>query len=558
MIFAGQAGLEVLLTGPVTSAFGCFCPSAGGESLVLDPEVEIEDLKVLAGEHWPAWPALVSLGETEKGALLLNLEHAGSLSVQGDATRVESALAGIALQLASQPWSDEMLAGLYVVGDCPLDTRLAQVERVAAAASEELAVKLQGVSRSHRQLFGEAGLGELRAVTCEALPNVVVAFAGVPATVRQALVDAAVPDSSGVAVVAAGVCEGARWRLSLTGKNEGLLQGEIGAQSVCLALRLDCDRKEVVLLSEAVGAMADQEVGPSDEGGEDSGGITEVIDVRSNGDKHGSLKSVPGVERGLVEISILGPVDLPGGNMGALELSRRVPALAAIAYIGSHDRPVTADELGGALWPLDLNKDDLGGPQRKTIMNVISRARALLGYGPGGQERLVYTPQGYRLTSDVTCDWTRFMCLSRLALSQDPAEARVSLHQALDLVRGEPFSGVFSSHFFEWVSSELIDLTISAKVADTAEELGRMALDAGDYTEAIWAADKGLQLDPAREELFRTWMHALGRSGQPGGVDKMYQRLRLVLRRKLHPLTEPQPESRAVWRLYTTGNMAEL
>jgi two-component SAPR family response regulator len=150
------------------------------------------------------------------------------------------------------------------------------------------------------------------------------------------------------------------------------------------------------------------------------------------------------------------------------------------------------------------------------------------------------------------------MCLSRLALSQDPAEARVSLHQALDLVRGEPFSGVFSSHFFEWVSSELIDLTISAKVADTAEELGRMALDAGDYTEAIWAADKGLQLDPAREELFRTWMHALGRSGQPGGVDKMYQRLRLVLRRKLHPLTEPQPESRAVWRLYTTGNMAEL
>ncbi|MGC8626245.1 MAG: BTAD domain-containing putative transcriptional regulator [Acidimicrobiales bacterium] len=557
MVFAGQAGLEVRLAAPVTSSLGWFRLSAGGEALVLDPEVEIEDLKVLAGEHWPAWPALVSLGETQKGAVLLNLEHAGSLCVDGDAACVESALVGIALQLASQPWSDEMLAGLYVVGDCPLDGRLAQVERVAATAAEDLATKLQGVSRSHRQVFCEGSLGGLRAVTCEALPNVVVAFAGVPARARQVLVEAAVPDSSGVSVVAAGVCEGARWRLNLTGGNEGLLQGEIGAQSVCLALRLDCDRKEVVLLSEAVGAMAGQDVGQSDEDGEDSDGITEVAGARTNGDKHGPLKLAPRIERGLVEISILGPVDLTGGNMGALELSRRVPALAAIAYIASHDRPVTADELGSALWPLDLNKEDLGGPQRKTIMNVISRARALLGYGPGGQERLAYTPQGYRLTPDVTCDWTRFRCLSRLALSQGAAEARACLHQALELVRGEPFSGVLSSHFFEWVSSELIDLTISAKVADTAEQLGRMALDASDYEEAIWAADKGLQLDPAREELFRTWMHALGRSGQPGGVDKMYQRLRLVLRRKLHPLCEPQAQSRAVWRLYTTGDMAE-
>ena len=161
-----------------------------------------------------------------------------------------------------------------------------------------------------------------------------------------------------------------------------------------------------------------------------------------------------------MEILVLGPVDVTGGATGAVEPSRRMAALGLLAYMASHDRPVTADQLAGALWPLDATRDNVAGPQRKTVMNVVSRARAVLGYGTGGHERLVHTPQGYRLSADVSSDWSRFERLVSDARSQPPQQAMAHLRRALELVRGEPFSGALSSQFFEWVASEHLDLCL--------------------------------------------------------------------------------------------------
>jgi DNA-binding SARP family transcriptional activator len=188
-------------------------------------------------------------------------------------------------------------------------------------------------------------------------------------------------------------------------------------------------------------------------------------------------------------------------------------------------------------------------------MNVISRARAVLGYGAGGHERLVHTPQGYRLSEDVSSDWSRFEKLVSRARSQGPGQAMVGLRRALELVRGEPFSGALSSQFFEWVASEHLDLTLSARIVDVAQELGERALEVDDHETVIWAVEKGLLLEPTREEMFRLWMHALGRMGRPGRVDDVYRRLKLVLRQRIHPLQEPQAESYSVWRTYTAGEL---
>ena len=651
MVTAGSAGLKVMVSPPPAEALGWFFPSTEGDFLVLDPQVDLEELEALSEERWPAWPALVSLGETEEGTVLFNLEHAGSLSVQGDPEAVEELLGGVLLQLACQPWADEMLAGLYALGDCPLDDRLAQVEKVDAQGAGVLAEKLRVVSSAHQELIGDGNLATLRAATCEALPNVVVAFAGTPAPLLRSLVQDAAPGKSGIAVICNGSCTEAGWQLTLCGEGKGLLQGEIGARSVSLALKLHCDRKEVVLLSEAMGA-ADERAASRDYGRGDGSGGTEggpagdggfgpldVVDIRESGyvppgpegkprggaavqaapnepqgwgagrpeagePQPGSPEggggsstsdgvgtsptpeggggsqnpiatlpdanpqpgdraqmrvggSEPLAERGVVEIGIMGPIDLLGGDMDALEPARRTPAMAAIAYLAAKGRPVSADELGSALWPLDLNRDGLGGPQRKTIMNVLSRARNLLGYGPGGRDRLHHSPQGYVLADDVSCDWTRFNQLVKAAPRQERGEAMATLHRALELARGEPFAGSLSSQFFEWVSSEHLDLMISARAVDAAQMLGQLALDVGDYGEAIWAVDKGLQLDPAREELFRVKMHALGRSGRRGDVDKVYRRLRIVIRRRFGELHEPQPESRDTWRLYMAAELAE-
>ena len=242
--------------------------------------------------------------------------------------------------------------------------------------------------------------------------------------------------------------------------------------------------------------------------------------------------------------------------MSTLEPSRRMAVLALLAYMASHRRPLRADELASALWPLDTSKDGMGGPQRKTVMNLISRARGVLGYGAEGTERLAYSPQGYRLSPEVTSDWERFEKHLLVARQQRPPEAISSLRAALDLVNGEPFSGVMSSQFFEWVASEHLDLAIVARVVDAAQDLGQYALDGGDFETVVWAVEKGLQLEPTREELFRLWMHALGRTGRTAKVDDVFRRLTLVLHHRLSPLHEPQPETRAVWRSYTEAEAA--
>ena len=56
-------------------------------------------------------------------------------------------------------------------------------------------------------------------------------------------------------------------------------------------------------------------------------------------------------------------------------------------------------------------------------MNVISRARLVLGYGARGQERLAYSAQGYRLAPEVTSDWARFETLVATARLAPPPDA---------------------------------------------------------------------------------------------------------------------------------------
>jgi DNA-binding SARP family transcriptional activator len=550
----GQRGLEVLLSPTVAGRLGWFSPIGDGSSLVLDADIGLDDLEALAAERWTAWPALVSVGESQGSTVLLNLEYAGSISFEGPDRIVEAALASVALQLATQPWCDEMLAGLYAIGDDQTKGPKGP-QWTGSHKAIDLAERLDQISLAHQELAGELSLSTLRAVACEALPIVAIAFASTPANALQCLAEAAIPERSGVVLAAAGPLAGAHWRVVLDDRGKGVLRGLVGDFPLSWDMEINCDREEVALLSDALGATSDHEGVPAAAG---SGNIAsvpdELIDIREDGGhpiRDGARVRPP--ERGDVEICILGPVDVVAGDLSVLEPSRRMAALGLLTYLAAHQRPVSADELASSLWPLDARRDNVGGPQRKTVMNLISRARRVLGYGAGGKVRLVYSPQGYRLSDDVTSDWARFEKYVTNAHRQDPPQAMLSLRRALELVRGEPFRGALSSQFFEWVASEHLDLTLSAKAVDVSENLGELALQADDFDTVIWAVEKGLELEPTREELFRLWMHAYGRTGRPAKVDDVYRRLIRLLRQRIHPLQEPQPESRQVWRTYTAA-----
>lgn len=562
----GPDGLTITLSNQVTEAVGWFSPEPGRSSLRLDSEISLKELEALAADRWPAWPALVSFGTNEHGAsLLVNLEYLGSCAVDGPAPHVSSLLSSLALQLVSQPWTEEMLAGVHVVGDtfvtapglkyaCDPDSAMA------------LAETLDGISSNHQELTAALPVSALRAVASEALPHVVIAFPQASRAAVTCLAEASVPQTSAVASVLAGPCEAAPWQLVIDASGSARLHRTGKEDDEAIVLKLDPAGEDMVLLGEALGAASRTTAPP--ERPRDSAllaGLT--VDIRSalaepsEGGRMGTALAAaqtgPTVAaRGTVEICLLGPVELIGGDLGSVEPSRQKAALSLISYLATHERLVSADEIATALWPLDASKESGTGPQRKTVTNVISRARALLGYGRGGSERIVYNLGGYRLADDVTCDWSRFQSLVRAARRAPADEAIPSFREALGLVRGEPLAGAIASQFFEWVASEHLDFTIAAHVVDAAQDLGELALGIGDYNTVIWAVEKGLQLEPTREELFRLWMHAFGRTGRPAKVDDVYRRLKLLLRQRIHPLQEPQPESREVWLKYTTVELS--
>ncbi|MGH9105809.1 MAG: AfsR/SARP family transcriptional regulator [Acidimicrobiales bacterium] len=567
LVRVGTCGFEVVLSPAPGGRFGWFSPTRDGTTFVLDPDVDLDDLKALADQRWPAWPALAAIGEADGSTVLLNLEYAGSLSVEGPPERVGGTLACLALQLATQPWCDEMLAGLFAVGGGTLDKQFdhmgAGLRTVAPGDALGLAEKLDRVADAHRELAGEEPLSALRAIACEALPNVAVAFEGAPSEALRCLAEASIPESSGVALAAAGPFPGARWQLELGLDAPARLRGHVGGKELCYELTVRCDREEVALLSEALGASSSREAkaaGPSSGLAVPAAGevivITDSCGRPTTPARADGAAGREGPRRGEVEICVLGPVDVVGGDLGAIESSRRMAALGVLSYLACHPRPVSAAELASHLWPLDAGRDDLGGPQRKTVMNVVSRARAVLGYGLGGKERVVYSPMGYRLSDDVSCDWARFELEVANARHRGRDQALGGLRRALELVRGEPFGGALSSQFFEWVASEHLDMTLAAKVVDVAQDLGEMALEGGDFDTVVWAVDKGLQLEPTREEIYCLWMHALGRTGRPAKVDDVYRRLKLVLRQRIHPLQEPQAQSYEVWRSYMSADVA--
>ena len=611
MVRAASDGMEVLVAPPTPRPPRHFEAIEGGAIWVLDPSMDLDQLAGLAGPCWSFLPALVSLGEAPGGTVLVNLEHAGSLVLEGDQQRVEGLVAQMGLELDTQPWAEEMLASVDRPG---LDGQVVSEARLQDLCDSAL----RTARRYQAESEGAPSLAVRRAATCQWLPKVVLAGADVPLHFRSLLADAATPDRSGVALVSTGPLPAARWRLSIEPSGQALLSGLIGSRPFEMGLQVTADSGAIALLEEAlelplgdIGSNPDYVVGAEElaglddwmsgaegwasedwEGGEmnseptdenerptrpDAGSAARTVGFRSdagliidlNVDEPPGPPAVgprhPGIEAdqdlfpaadlampGPVELTILGPIGLTGqADHEAVPASRRASALAVLCYLATRSHPVSADQIAAALWPADVAKDNFGEPRRKTVMNVISRARALLGESSLASSRLLLTDRGYALATEVSCDWNRFRALTDAAGDRSSPEARTRLRGALDLVQGEPFAGSVSRPFYEWVSAEHLDLAMVAEVVDTAERLGRTALDAGDQETAEWAVQKGLQLDPAREELYQVWRHAAGGSGRPDRVEEIYRRLCRALQRHIDAGLSPNEQSELVRATYS-------
>jgi DNA-binding SARP family transcriptional activator len=329
------------------------------------------------------------------------------------------------------------------------------------------------------------------------------------------------------------------WRLEVDANGVATLSARVGEQLFVMDLRVDPDTEVMTMLAADLACA----VQPAD--------IPRVVGLRD------ALPDQAAVRKGPVEISVLGSLEIAGGaGLDAVESKRRRPALAMLAYMATHRHPVTHQDLARALWPLDTAKANLGGGAPSTVHNVVNHAKSILGRGPNGEELLICTSGGYEFTDGVTSAWARFLKMAAVADGEDALTRMGTWASALQLVRGVPLAGNYPGKYFEWFGSERLDDKIKTTVIDIAAKLAAAALEVEEWDTVKWAVDKGLELDPAREELFQILMHAEGRSGKPARVDQVYGQLCLMLQKQVDVLQTPSDESEEIWKSYTAAEGA--
>lgn len=143
-------------------------------------------------------------------------------------------------------------------------------------------------------------------------------------------------------------------------------------------------------------------------------------------------------------------------------------------------------------------------------------------------DELFPPPEGgrYELSPAVVTDYGLFCELVAEAdETEDALAAADLLHEALTLVRGEPFTGVGRS--YAWVGPHRG--MIVAQVVDAAEELAEVRLASGDWRAAEWATRQGLRAFPSDERMYRLLMRTARAAGNVPGVHRVFRELCDVL-----------------------------
>jgi DNA-binding SARP family transcriptional activator/LysM repeat protein len=506
---AGSIGVELLLDRVSPVPPPGFVAADGGRTWRLDHHGDLDSLISTVGGQSSALPGLLYVGETPEGPLWLNVEHVGTLSIEGDPEHVEGFFAAAATQLATAPWSDA-LDVLLSSGD----QRLEAFEHVRVSDGTEV------VNEASRPIAGAVGLDSRLAARVappglEALaPIVVLAAPGNLETSQVGRLASVARPESGVVLIAAGPVPDATWRLELDGDGGAVLQPL--ALQLTFAIDQGTNSAVVELMAEAV--LSEETTLPASDVETPDAADLEPVDAP-------------------IRVRILGPIEIdwPGR-------APRTKAAEIVAYLATRDHPVQGDRLRVDLWPAPAT----GEVADATFRTNISRARSALGLDDEGRPHLREAEQGiYRLGPGITTDWDRFRHLTALARKACSDEAIEHYREAMNLIRGAPFADTPKGSY-HWIHGDGLLWEIETAIAETAEQFAELALDAGESKLADWAARQALKVTPQREPLYQFRMRAAHQAGDRDSIERIYRELRLALR-ALGELEEPTPETVALY-----------
>jgi hypothetical protein len=227
-----------------------------------------------------------------------------------------------------------------------------------------------------------------------------------------------------------------------------------------------------------------------DDGYDDEDTLATDIDLRDQDPADGDDESdpLPVLDHDWV-LRVLGPVELLRSVDGSTETPGRGGGWALLSYLAFHRAGVPWDTLFEAAW----RGDQPANPKRRVNANI-AELRQRLGIDTvTGELHIPNLPsngQGrYTLGPRVITDWEQFQALVEFAARHEDERDR-ALHAALELVRGEPFEGAQ----IPWVEGPT-EQHLRQAVTKTARTYGQRALEENRLHDVEWGALTGLAAD---------------------------------------------------------------
>jgi nucleoid-associated protein YgaU len=440
-------------------------------------------------------PALIPIGATTDGQLLIDLTATGPVSVAGDPDAIEEYLRQVIDAVAGAPWSQRVQFHLppriaeqvnspeRVTIEDSISPRL-PTSHPAEAPEPELAEEPGWRTSPIHLYIGWSADTDIASV---------VRAAADPARHVHIIINGAYPST-------------AMWtldgdQLTLPHLSEPVTV-TIAASDPAAATAADLIRFTASAPDVPVNdpRLPDITIDPASS--PTGGGLTEAS----------SATDEPG------RLLLLGPVELTG--TGRL---RRSQVLNVLTFLALHPRGVDRHQLLAALWPDQT-------PSLQTMRNRIRESRALV-------DGAISDGPIWRLDATVTTDWAQFTTLA--------AGSNDEQRQALQLIRGRPFAGLDDA---DWLDLGGFRSEIEAAIVDLALSVGERDLADARYPAALAAARAGLYASRYEERLHRVAIRAAVAQNLNGLAKTLQQEMRTALDIDIEPDDQIQPETLALNR----------
>jgi hypothetical protein len=437
------------------------------------------------------FPGLVSIGTDDSGRVLVDLEAAqGLIAVTGPPAVVQAALAAIAVELATNLWSDRMQVILVGFGEELVTLAPDRVRAVRTLA--EALPDLEARATESEAAMTAAGVGSVLTGRCRGvrasawMPQYLIMAEPPSASERERLLALAqVGHRTAAGYVVAGDMPEATWTWEVTA--EGRLRAGLLGFDVQAQLLPPQQYAAVVELFRT----ADDQVG---------------VPARTPGaDAAPAAQLLPGAVMP-VQVSMLGPVSVVAPGM--IEADRLALATEIVVYLAANPAGAHPNVLTGAIWPRGVT------PEVRDA--TLSRVGNWLGTDGAGRPILITDADGrMRLGPEVRVDWNVFRALVARA-AQDAVRGGntevAHLDRALDEVRGPLLDGRGPGRY-AWLATSGLENEATALVADAAHRLSGLRRAAGDAAGAMDAARAGLRLAFDDEMLWRDLLLAADATG---------------------------------------------